>query len=623
MSDKGKHRRLKKDLGLLEVFTIASGAMISSGLFILPGLAYAKTGPAVIFSYLIASLLVIPAVLSKAELATAMPKAGGIFFFIDRSMGPGMGTIGGFAAWFSLAFKSAFALLGIGAITLLLNPGFTEIQIKLIAVVFCIIFTIINLVGVKHTGKAQIVLVVGLLALLVFYIVVGIFFVEFSRFTPFAPMGFASVFATAGLVFISYGGLTKICSVAEEVKNPGRNIPLGMFLAWGSISLLYILVIFVTVGLVNPAQLQSSLTPIFLGAEAFMGGIGGIIMMIAAILAFISTANAGLMAASRDPMAMGKDGILPGFFAKISKRGTPSFSIIFTSVFMISAILFLDLEIFIKTASTLKLLLFLFVCLSLIIMRESKIRHYRPKFRSPLYPGIQVAGIIGYGFLIFEMGTIPLLIVGVFIVFGLSWYLVYARGRIKREYGLLHVVERVTGIKSTNHLLDEELREVLIERDDITEKRFEHLIKKCMVLDIPKFLPPDKFAKLLAYKLTDRLDIDKDKLYELFKKREKDSNIVIRPGIAIPSLIIKGRNKFEIILIRSKKGIIFSDDTPPIYATIAVVSSSDQRSFYLHSLMWIVQVAEEIDFINEWNTAKNTDELREIILSAWKKRKST
>jgi len=145
MEKEGKTGNLKKELGLLSLFAIASGAMISSGLFILPGIAYAKSGPAVLISYAIASLLIIPAMLSKAELATAMPKAGGTYFFIDRSMGPMMGTIGGFAAWFSLAFKSAFALVGIGVFATLLTPGFTEMQTKLVAVFFCIVFTAINI----------------------------------------------------------------------------------------------------------------------------------------------------------------------------------------------------------------------------------------------------------------------------------------------------------------------------------------------------------------------------------------------------------------------------------------------------------------------------------------------
>lgn len=224
---------LKRDLGLLDVFCIASGAMISSGLFILPSFGFSKAGPAVILSYIIASLLVIPSMLSKAELATAMPKAGGTYFFIDRSMGPMMGTIGGFAAWFSLAFKSAFALLGIGIFAVLLNPFFDPFQIKLIAVFFCVIFAVINLFGVKETGKTQVFLVLGLLSILIVYVIIGLFFVQPDHFTDFAPEGYGSVFSTAGLIFISFGGLTKISSVAEEVKKPGRNIPLGMFLSWG------------------------------------------------------------------------------------------------------------------------------------------------------------------------------------------------------------------------------------------------------------------------------------------------------------------------------------------------------------------------------------------------------
>ena len=111
---------LKKELGLLDVFCIASGAMLSSGLFVLPGLAFAKTGPAVIVAYLLAAILVVPAMFSKAELATAMPKSGGTYFFIERSLGGYAGALGGIASWFSLSFKSACALIGIGAFAALL-----------------------------------------------------------------------------------------------------------------------------------------------------------------------------------------------------------------------------------------------------------------------------------------------------------------------------------------------------------------------------------------------------------------------------------------------------------------------------------------------------------------------
>ncbi|MHA2431311.1 MAG: amino acid permease [Promethearchaeota archaeon] len=624
MGENRKTKKLKRELGLLDIFCIASGAMISSGLFVLPGLAFARTGPAVLISYAIASLLVIPAMLSKAELSTAMPKAGGTFFFIDRSMGPMVGTIGGFAAWFSLAFKSAFALVGIGVFAILLNPGFTEIQMKIIAVFFCLLFTAINIRGAKHTGKTQIAIVLGLLSLLIFYIIAGIFFIEPSNFTNFAPYGYGSIFSTAGLIFISFGGLTKVCSVAEECKKPGRNIPLGMFLAWGIISLIYILVLFITIGVSNPLQLSTSLTPISLGADSipFLAGFGGMIMAVAAILAFISTANAGILAASRNPMAMGKDQLIPDYFAKISKRGTPTFSILFTSGFMILVILFLDIESLVKTASLLKILLFIFVIVSLVIMRESKIRHYRPKFKSPFYPWVQIGGIFGLVFLIFEMGLIPMLIVGFFLLFGFLWYWIYARDKIWREYSLLHVFDRITGRKSTTFMTDEELREIMIERDEITEKRFEQIIKKCEIIDIEKILHSKELAHLLSHKLSEKLNIDEKKLYKILGRKERESNIIVHPGVAILSHTIKGRDKFEILMIRSKKGLLISDNVDPINAFVVIVASPDLKNFYHHSLMWFVQIADETDFKDEWINAKDTEEIRDIILSSWKKRKT-
>jgi len=610
--------KLKKELGLLEVFCVASGAMISSGLFILPALAYAKTGPSILISYAIASILIIPTVLSKAELTTAMPKTGGIYFFTDRSMGPMMGTLGGLAAWLSLAFKSAFALLGIGLI-LVIFTGLSMMQIKLIAVACCLIFAVINIIGVKIAGKIQTYIVISLITLLVLYVIIGSFSVEFSRFTPFAPHGIGPIFATAGFVFVSFAGTTKIAAVAGEVKNPGRNLPLGMFLSWGIVSLLYISVIFITLGVVDSGDLLTSYTPVSIGGKATMGLFGLLIMSIAAFLAFVSTGNAGILAASRDPMAMGKDELLPGVFNKVSGRGTPWFSILFTTGFMIAVILFLDLENFAKTASTLKLLLFILANLALIFMRESNRKHYKPKFKAPFYPWVQIMGILGMGFLVFKMGRVPLMITGIFIVCALTWYFIYSHGKIKREYALLHVLERVIGAKR-DHVLDEELREILIERDNVTEARFEEKIKNCEILDLEYFVAPADFSEKVAKSLTKRLNVSESTLYRQLMRREKDSNIIVRPGCALISFHIRGRDKFEIVLVRTKRGATFSDESPPVHAAFIVVSSHDEQSFYLHSLMWMVQIEEGIDFEKKWTNAKNVDELRSIVLSSWRKR---
>lgn len=616
-----KQKSLKKELGLLEVFCIASGAMISSGLFILPSIAYAQTGSSVIVSYLIASLLMLPAMLSMAELATAMPKEGGDYFFINRSMGPAIGTVGGLASWFALASKTAFALIGIGAFVQLFNPDITPLTMKLIAVTFCILFVGINLIGVKHAGRIQVILVAGLLSLLLIYVFVGFFHIQPSRFEPFTPHGFGPIFATAGLVFISYLGLTHICSLAEEIKKPKRNIPLGMLLAWTVVSTLYILVILVTVGVLDNTTITSTLMPISRGAEAFLGEIGLIALSAAAILAFITTANGGLLSSSRYPLAMSKDQLIPGFFSKISKRGNPVISILFTSVFMILIILFLDLKDLVETASTLVLLMFILVNLSIIIMREGKLRYYLPSFKSPLYPWIQITGIIGYSVLIVQMGVISLLLLGFFVCLGLVWYWLFARDKVWREYSFIQGVERVSGMKSTGYLFDEELRKILIQRDDINEKRFEKLLRTCEFLEVFKYNRPDNFAWMIANKLADRLDIDKDKLYVLLKKRQDDSNSIVHPGIAIISHIIPGYDKFQILFFRSKDGFLLCDDKNQIHALFIIIASDDLKSYYYQCLMWLVQIAEQPDFKEKWIKETSTEYLREIMLYAWKKRK--
>lgn len=103
--------RLAKQLHLRDVVAVCTGAMFSSGFFLLPGLAAARAGPAVVLAYLLAGLLVLPAMFSKAELSTAMPRAGGTYYFLDRSLGPLMGTVGGLGIWVSLILKSAFTLI--------------------------------------------------------------------------------------------------------------------------------------------------------------------------------------------------------------------------------------------------------------------------------------------------------------------------------------------------------------------------------------------------------------------------------------------------------------------------------------------------------------------------------
>ncbi|MGB2660790.1 MAG: amino acid permease, partial [Candidatus Omnitrophota bacterium] len=150
--------KLKRELGLLDVFCIASGAMISSGLFVLPGLAHAKAGPAVVISYFLAGLLAMAGMLSQAELVSAMPKAGGTYFYVTRSMGPAIGTVDGLLTWLSVSLKSSFALIGMAAFANLA----VGMDMRLIAVLFCLFFLFINFIGIKEAGRIQVLIVMVL-----------------------------------------------------------------------------------------------------------------------------------------------------------------------------------------------------------------------------------------------------------------------------------------------------------------------------------------------------------------------------------------------------------------------------------------------------------------------------
>jgi len=554
--------------------------------------------------------------LSQAELASAMPKAGGTYFYVMRSLGPAVGTVDGLITWFSLSLKSAFALVGMSAFTFLI----VNLDMRMIGLVLCLIFIIINLAGIKEAGRVQIALVLGLLAILLFYVIRGLPAVRFQYFEPFAPNGLAAVFSTAGFVFVSYGGLLKVASIAEEVKNPGRVIPLGMILSLATVSLFYVAVIFVTTGVLGAQELNHSLTPISDGAAAFMGQYGRIILSIAAILAFVSTANSGIMAASRYPLALGRDGLLPGIFAKLHRKfKTPHISILFTGTLMAVA-LFLKLNVLVEAASTVLILTYMFSCLSLIILRESHVQNYQPSFRTPLYPWMQIIGIIGFGFLLAEMGKEALAISSVFVIGGFCVYLFYGRIKANKEYALLHLIERVTAKELTGHSLETELKEIIRERDEILKDRFDHIVEASAVLDIEGAMSREEFFKLVADTMAGRLKIKPEILLKSLMKREKESTTVLNPFLAIPHIIINGEHNFGILLARSKEGISFSESAPKVHTVFVLVGTKDERNFHLRALSAIAQIVQDPHFEERWMSARNKEVLRDIVLLGKRRR---
>jgi amino acid transporter len=180
---------LKKELKLFDVYAIATGAMFSSGFFMLPGLAAAQTGPSVFLAYFLSGIVILPTMFAMAELSPALPKAGGTYYIIDRALGPMIGAVGGYSLWIALVLKSAFALIGMGAYLSI----FFQVNITTVAVVLTIAFGIINIIGAKETALIQRIMVSTIVVIMAFYIVQGVadFFslgildLHNERFTPF------------------------------------------------------------------------------------------------------------------------------------------------------------------------------------------------------------------------------------------------------------------------------------------------------------------------------------------------------------------------------------------------------------------------------------------------------
>lgn len=253
-------------------------------------------------------------------------------------------------------------------------------------------------------------------------------------------------------------------------------------------------------------------------------------------------------------------------------------------------------------------------------MRESKIQSYRPKFRSPLYPYIHIFAIIAYSLLIIDMGAVPLLISAGFVVLSIVWYLLYVSKRVSRASAVMHIVERVTARDLKTVTLENELRDILMKRDEIIEDRFDALIRTCPIIDIHDRQPAEKVFRQMAATLADRLGTDEYVLLEKFLHREAEGGTVIQPGFAIPHIIVDGKNKFDIMLVRAVEGIDFAHAPDPVRIMFVLAGSKDERNYHLRALMAIAQIAQEKDFEQRWLTARDTDAIRNLILLSARKR---
>ncbi len=619
--------RLKKELGLFDVYVIGTGAMISAGFFLLPGIAAGYAGPGVLLAYLLSGVLLIPALLSMAELATAMPRAGGNYYFLDRTLGPLVGTIGGFGTWIALVLKSAFALIGMGYYLGLV----TDLPVLTTALVLTVVFISINVVGARQSSGLLRVLVFGLLVVLALFVTVGLTDIfsaggpSRAQFTPLLPHGFDGLLTAVGVVFISYIGLTKVASLAEEVEHPDRNLPLGMILALVTVTTIYVAGVFVMVSVLGIDGLQLSRTP---AAEAAQGigqwiprRVGVWMMVLAAVAAFASAANAGIMAASRYPLAMARDRVVPGWLAVTAAGGSPVRALFLTGGILVVALVVLDVEQVAKLASAVQLLLFALINVAVIVMRESGIESYDPGFHSPLYPWMQLVGLFVPVMLVAEMGWLPVLFTIGVTVLCVGWYMYYAKAHIARDGAIYHVFARLGRRRYAG--LDRELRDLMKEKGLRAEDPFDEVVARASVIDCESPTSLKEIIWQASELLERRLPIGTEEIFDGFGRGVQMGGTPVAHGAALLHMRLPHLETSEMVLVRCNGGVrvdVEDEDVArqaasvPIQAVFFLVSGEADPGRHLRILAQLAGRVEEETFMDEWLGGRHEQELKETLI---------
>ena len=444
-------RELSRELGFFAVFATATGTMIGAGIFVLPGVAAAGAGPGAALSFLFAGLITCVAAMSVSELATAMPKAGGDYYFVSRATGPLVGSMVGMGAWLALVLKGSFALVGLGQYVYHFSP----VPILLTAAAGGILLTLVNVIGAKASGTLQNFIVVALLVIMVIFAVVGLTAVERETLAPVLPFGWGGVFSTTGVVFISYLGVMKAAAISEEVKNPGRNLPLGILSSVLVVTVLYVLTMVIVTGVLPLDVVTEAPAPLADAGGIFLGALGGMVVAVAGLLATLSTGNAALLSSSRYPFAMARDGLMTEWISGIHKQfRTPARSIVCTGAVMTGLALLLDVEGLAKLGGAFGLIVFALVNISVVILRRTQPAWYRPSFHIPFYPVLPLAGAVAALALLPGLGLLSHVSAVALALIATAWYFwrrktVEAEGNaLQPEYGLADRLQELQQVQS-------------------------------------------------------------------------------------------------------------------------------------------------------------------------------
>ncbi len=421
MNKKGKTESqptFARDLGLFDASMIGIGAMIGAGIFVLTGIAAGEAGPASIVAFALNGVVTLFTAFAYAELASAIPKAGGGYSFVKMAYPGAVGFVSGWMLWFAYTVACSLYALGFAGyfweflhkyIPFISQTVYgllgNKAPILIVTIIIGSTFIWLNARGAEVTGKAENVLTLSKLLVLGIFVFFGLHEIfgdpssVSESFTPFFAKGMGGVFIAMGLTFIAFEGYDLIATVAEEIKQPEKNIPRATFIALAVTITMYLLILFVSLAAINPGGMPSweflgkfKETAIVRAAENFMPAFGVALIVFGGLLSTSSALNATVMAASRVAFSMGRDLWLPKKVSAIhSVRRTPHIAIYATGAILLAMAVTLPIETVGSAASLMFLLTFALVNLSIIVLRRNHPEIPR-KYRVPFYPYVPLLG---------------------------------------------------------------------------------------------------------------------------------------------------------------------------------------------------------------------------------------
>lgn len=383
---------LQRTLGWKEATSLGVGAMVGAGIFVLSGVATGKAGPAVMISFILASLLAMLLGLCYAELASRYPRAGGSYEYVRETMGTFTGTIIGWAYWGAWLAASSFVSQGFGHYLYAL----TGAPPRLSAVLLLLGLGFLNIIGIKFSGKLQVGIVCTVVVVLLGFFIFGVKHVNYSYYLPFSPNGFSGILEASLVGFLSIVGWDAIVASGEEIRNPKKTIPIAIMLSIITVLFLYLGLLFVSIGVLPWQEFGASEVPVALASQQFLGTFGPTFTSLVIVIALPATCNAFIITISRTAFAMGRNGLLPKTIAFVHPRfQTPSWAITLGVAIQVSFTLFSSINIAVTATGFLYLLTFIFTMIAFFISRKRSVPKDKEKqFSVPFYPVTPVLALI-------------------------------------------------------------------------------------------------------------------------------------------------------------------------------------------------------------------------------------